>query len=344
VSLALIQALYNLEEPLPQEPAFYEEAWEDIAHFQVAPQVWGILKAQGRLWETPEFFQARLRAAFDTALGLSAWILIQQKRLLLAFEDAGIPVIPLKGVRFADKYFGHIGCRVTSDIDLLIPQERMDAAVRVVKSQGFTDEEPLIPGHFHVSLSRSIPGSAFPLTVELHWNVLKEGTSELPIVEFWKDAVPLSDYKHVMELSEHHTLYMMVLHGWRHNLDSLRHIIDIAQLLHKQGEHVDYARLWRDAAAHKTKRRLRRTLAIIFHHIPQVAPHGVEARSLWWSYRTIRYREQKTLAAYVYWFYYECGDYDTARHTVKALFHWVCVTWKQLRLKKAEEVVDTGRQ
>ncbi len=42
----------------------------------------------------------------------------------------------------------------------------------------------------------------------------------------WNDSSTIEGYQHVRELSDLHTFYMICLHGWRHNLDSLKYFID----------------------------------------------------------------------------------------------------------------------
>ncbi|CAM3870210.1 nucleotidyltransferase family protein [Cytobacillus oceanisediminis] len=43
-------------------------------------------------------------------------------------------VSPLKGVTFAQKYFGYIGTRGTSDIDLLIRPYQLEKAIEFITS------------------------------------------------------------------------------------------------------------------------------------------------------------------------------------------------------------------
>ena len=54
--------------------------------------------------------------------------------------------------------------------------DELSLTERIVKNIGYIIEETRIPFHFHSSFSKAIPGSDIPLTVELHWNVIKENT------------------------------------------------------------------------------------------------------------------------------------------------------------------------
>ncbi len=179
-------------------------------------------------------------------------------------------MIPLKGVYFAQEYFGHLGARGTSDIDILVKKESVEEAVELVKSLGFQQEEEWIPGHFHCSFSKQIPGSSVPLSVEVHWDVVKEATSYFNIETFWNEAAPVEGSSYIKRLSDQHTFYMMCLHGWRHNLDSPKYFLDIIQLIYKIKGELDIPRLLQDARKHGTLKRLVRTLSIVYEEYPML--------------------------------------------------------------------------
>jgi hypothetical protein len=86
----------------------------------ISPQVYFLLKEHGKLDETPDFFHNQLKENYKKVFFQNLFIKSQLELLLQDFENKGIDVIPLKGVYFAEKYFGNIGARRTSDIDLLI--------------------------------------------------------------------------------------------------------------------------------------------------------------------------------------------------------------------------------
>lgn len=321
--ITLIQALYDPRISMPQEMEFYEKALEDIEFFDISPQIYWLLKQRGQLEkQTPSFFQERLKQKYNGALYQNIFIQSQTKMALEKLEEAGIQTIPLKGTFFAEKYFGHLGARCTSDIDLLVHPFDLERAINCVKSLGYIEQER-IPSHFHWSFSKPIPDSPIPLTIELHWDLMKEKTSDLNMDEFWEQATARGSYRYIKELSDYHTFYMICLHGWRHNLCSLKYFLDIIQMIHILQDKIDYTCLQKDAAAHKTLRRTVRTLAIVYHYFPHLAAikelpvkKGIK---LWWNYNAIRDRNNKTYMQYVNWVYYEFFDFDSMKHTWAAL-------------------------
>jgi len=89
-----------------------------------------------------------------------------------------------------------------------------------------------------------------PLTVEIHWHFVKETTANFQIESCWQEAVALPAYHYVKRLLDYHTFYMICLHGWRHNLDSPKYVIDLIQLIVTLGDRLCYERLLREAKAH----------------------------------------------------------------------------------------------
>lgn len=344
--ITMIQALYDSRISMPQEMEFYEKALEDIEFFDISPQIYWLLNQRGQLVQMPSFFQERLKQKYNCALYQNMFIRSQTKIALEKLEEAGIQTIPLKGTFFAEKYFGHLGARCTSDIDLLVHPFELERAVNCVKSLGYIEQER-IPSHFHWSFSKPIPDSSIPLTIELHWDLMKEKTSDLNLDEFWEQATAMGSYRYIKELSDYHTFYMICLHGWRHNLCSLKYFLDIIQMIYFLQDNIDYIRLQKDAAAHKTLRRIVRTLAIVYSYFPHLAESkelpGEWKVRLWWEYSSFRVNK-RSFKSYVNWIYYHIFDFDTVRHTLTALFdcsYSVTNRTYSGKIKKMQEAVDS---
>jgi hypothetical protein len=320
----LIKALYDIGCTIPDDVEFYHQVIGEIEAFGISSQIYYLLKEQGRLNKTPLFFQTRLKGNYDDALFLNLFIENQTHKILTSFEKQQMKVIPLKGVYFAEKYFGHIGARGTSDIDLLIRKDNVEQAISSVKSLGFQMEQEPIPSHFHLSFSKPISGSKIPLTVEIHWNIVKETTSHFQIEQAWHDAGPFKAYDYVMALSDYHTFYMVCLHGWRHNLDSPKYFLDIIQLIYVLKDNLDYDLLFKDAAVHKTLRRLVRTLSIIYESYPllnRIKEIPVK-RKYRLPYMNGRIHQNK-IVKYLDYIDYQFLSYDSIRHSWVELYNWL---------------------
>lgn len=322
-----LQSLYDQDSPLPCELEDYEQLLEDIEYFSISPQVYFHLKQQNLLELTPVFFQDRLKNTFNQGLIQNLFIKNQTEKILSTLDELAIPAIPLKGVLFAEKYFGHVAARSTSDIDLLIKPDDLDNVIECAKKLGYTTEEESAPDHFHCSLSKELPGSQVPLIVEIHWDILKKNTCEFSIEEFWSQASPLKQYKHIRELSDDHTFYMICLHAWRHNLDSMKHFLDIVQIINVLGKRLDYGTLYKDATRHKTLNRMKRTLSIVYRFFPQLEEIQAlpfhDQKGLWWQYEAIRDSSFRNVKLFLDYFDYLFFSFDTVKHRFRAVTEWI---------------------
>jgi len=321
VSLEFVKYLYDIKKSLPQDEVFYHQVLQEIEHDGIASQVYFLLKQQGRLEQTPAFFQFHLKEEYNKGLYQNLFIKNQTDQLLRLFEEKKIDVIALKGVYFAKKYFGHIGARATSDIDLLVKIQDLPIAIESVKSFGFTVEEEFIPGHFHCSFSKKLPGSPTPLVVELHWDLVKKSTSRFNINDLWKQSVPVSQSGYIKELSPLHTFYMICLHGWRHNLDSMKYFIDIMQVIDKERKEIDFDQFIQLAESHQTLKRNIRTLSIVyqqFPHLDEIKMFPFKVNNTLREYQTVKGFRQ-------YWDFldYQFFSYDTVKHTLIEIGNWL---------------------
>jgi hypothetical protein len=92
------------------------------------------------------------------------------RRVVARLEEAGIPALPLKGPLLAAAVHGDSGLRMTNDVDVLVPVDRLHDAVGVVRLEGYGASVPS-PGpeglpelHFELLHDRLPP-------VEVHWRI-----------------------------------------------------------------------------------------------------------------------------------------------------------------------------
>lgn len=325
--IPFLQSLYDQNAELPVRKEIYHELIEDIKYFSIEPQVYQLLKQQEKLNQTPLFFREHLKTKANHTLLINLFLKGQLEKILGLFESSRIDVIPLKGVLFAENYFGHIAARPTSDIDLLIKKPDLQKVKGLFKEAGFTYEEDGPIDHFHCSFIKELPGSAIPIVVEIHWDLLKENTSNLEIENFWRNAKPYQSYNYTYELSEQHTFYMIVLHAWRHNLDSLKHFLDIMQLIEYLNVKISYKTLFQQAATEKTLRRVLRTLSIVYKMFPvfenKIPLSTDQNLGKWWMYKGIREKDYRGLNVYLNYFDYLLFSYDKRIHSRIAFKEWL---------------------
>ncbi|HWJ79394.1 MAG TPA: nucleotidyltransferase family protein [Niallia sp.] len=326
---------------LPDKIEDVNDLIEKIEKYGISPQVYNLLKEKGKLEVTPQLFQTRLKHKYKESLFLNLYIKNQTIQLLKAFENKEIEVIPLKGVYFTEEFFGDLGARATSDIDILVKEEDLEKAIECVKEIGFLQEEIEIPYHFHKSFSKEIPGSAIPMTVEIHWDILKRNTAKLAINKFWISSVPLHNYKYVKKLDHFYNFYMICIHGWRHNLESPRYLLDIVQMIYKLKEEINYKKLLREAKINKTYNRILRTLSIVYLKFPYLSnlvdlPKKKTRRYHYSS----RISSKHFICRYINFIDNEFLSFDSYIYTLREVIHWFSPTKTDISIQLGYDITN----
>lgn len=316
--IRFLQTLYDSDRPAVDQNFDYAQALRDIEIFMIHSQVYHLMKSTGRLDSAPEFFRYHLKKHYEVILFQNMVLRHHEDRICKALDELSIDAIPLKGTRFAERAFGHFAARGTSDIDILVRPRDLKRAVDCVKAMGFTPEKKI---HNHAVLYKEHERTANPLVVELHWTLEKKFGSDLDDGRFWKKASRIEPYSNIYEMSLIHTFYYICLHGIRHRMDSLKYTLDIAQLLERYGDRIDYALLLEQAARDKTVRRIQTALSIVYSQFPylhSVKPLPFPVLNTHWDYKMIRdhWLGTHSLSFYRYRLFFKFRIYDTWKHRI----------------------------
>lgn len=291
-AVTLISRIYQNQHPLFDSEETAKAAIDDIDIFQVAPQVYYLLKSSGLLEAVPSEHRSRLKSGVDAVLFQNMLIRSEMYKLLDAFERSGIQVIVLKGIRLSERFFGHFSGRGTSDIDLLVRPEDLDKAVALLERHEFIRYIEDDADHFHMLLNKFYANEDFPLLgVELHWNILREHVSDTDMSSFWMDAEPISPYQLVKELSAKDTFYYLCLHGYNHNMLSLKYVIDILHVLRCCSAEIDYGQLFAQAKSDGNYAKVLIALTIVYDLFPELhetKPLNVRRRWPLWNIELMR--------------------------------------------------------
>lgn len=105
---------------------------------------------------------------------------------LEALRAAGIDTLLLKGAALVAAHYGSAGVRPMADVDILVPPAQAEAAMRTLRSAGWSAEEE--PGERMIRIQHSYgfrDGAAG--SVDLHWFSLWSSSADGPL---WDAAVP----------------------------------------------------------------------------------------------------------------------------------------------------------
>lgn len=173
----------------------------------------------------------------------------QVRPALDALTEAEVPLLFLKGVPLALRYYGDLGLRPMADVDILVPHPEADRALDVVEGLGWRD----VGGVSRAQLHRTHHGSGLRHPdggdLDLHWHLgtplLIPGDEEHSSDDFWAAAEALSIPQHGIEgrtLAPTDMLLHVITHGlWSGSGSTVRWIADAAVVL--RDAPIDWDRL-----------------------------------------------------------------------------------------------------
>lgn len=286
-TISFISELYQGRIPRESSQDGFEEIERDLVYFGVEPQIYSMLQTKQLQKSVPESFLNKLKDQTDIATFQNMLIKSEQKKLLDAFNQLHIEVIPLKGTYFAEKYFGKLSARGTTDIDLLVRKKDVLRAEGILQFMNYKREIG-DPSHFHSEFCKAFDRPEFPyLNAEIHWNIVREDTSQTESDIFWKHAVSLEPYQSVKELSVQHTFYHICLHGINHHMASLKYFLDIMHLIHNYKDVIDYPTLFDQARFDQNYSKVLIALTLVyrtFPHLQQVKPLPFSKKYPLWNW------------------------------------------------------------
>lgn len=312
--ISFLRSIYHSERPpAPLENA--ESFLAEVELFGLQPQLYYLLQTSGLIVQLPVSLQQELKDRYARTLGQSLFFKHKEEELLRQLESRNLDAIVLKGSRFAERYFGHFAARLSSDIDLLVPRNRLQETIDALTTEGYRHE---ITKDHHARLLKN------GVLVELHWTPDMPDWSNLNAGPFWKTSEKIVPYQYIKELSPLHTLYFICLHGARHQMSSPRYLLDIMQILHTHAEHIRMEDFLEQTKADRTTKRVQAVLSIVyrqFPHLHDVKPLPFPLMETPWNYDMIRkaWMGEKTGEYYRYKLFFRHFIFDTLKHQIKSI-------------------------
>jgi hypothetical protein len=207
-------------------------------------------------------------------------------RVLTLLNEAGIPVIVLKGAALAQMVYGNVALRPMVDLDLWLPFERLEEAQGLLASAGyvapvpfpFTDESGLC---WNELLLRSSQGPR-PVVLELHWRLLDNPYyhRRLPMAPIWERSLPVMvEGVSSRVLAPDDLLLHLCSHNLYHHQGTVAQVgPDIGELLRQWGSAIPWPRFLESAQTSELSLAVQTTLlaAVADWYLP-VPPEVVRA-------------------------------------------------------------------
>jgi hypothetical protein len=158
----------------------------------MAPLLYHVTRGQELL---PPQVERDLRLDYFQTASRNTLLYHELEKVLLGLADEGVPVVLLKGAALAETVYGNVALRPMDDMDLLVHQEDVPAALGLLKKSGYTSTAPETrPGDtliYENELRVAKPGEV-DAVVEVHWNLFDSPHYQhsLPRAWFWHNALP----------------------------------------------------------------------------------------------------------------------------------------------------------
>jgi hypothetical protein len=262
------------------------EAWErwtvgggmdfpDAGSFRLLPQVFRNLQAQGvqhRHMKTLKGIYRRVWYQNQVRFHSMAAVVRELQR-------AGIETMLLKGAALVLGHYKDYGVRPMDDFDIFVPEERAEAAIRLLTERGWTGltwHPKILTESFrsyrHAIGFRSAAGS----DLDLHWHVLYLCCWQGADREFWRDAVAVEiDGVRTRALNPTDQFLTICVHGIEWNVvPSIRWIAD-ATAVWRSSPELDWDRIVRLAGEMRLALPLRDALQYLASKFHAPIPSGV---------------------------------------------------------------------
>jgi Uncharacterised nucleotidyltransferase/Transglutaminase-like superfamily len=187
-----------------------------------------------------------LRKAYHETTARNLYIYAELKTILDAFHRAGIEAIALKGAALAGVVYPDVGLRPMIDIDLLVKEDELAVADRVMTGLDYSSlhhpqsEQWHSRTHFHLPPYRH---ARKPVVVEIHWHVTGNFCNA-DMGKWWERAISwdLKGYRIVVPSPEDMLIHLCI-HLFNHGYENgfiLRCLCDILETLRHYGDGIDW--------------------------------------------------------------------------------------------------------
>jgi len=237
-------------------PADWESLIDRAQRFKVAGLLYRRLQSPDLPSDlVPVDARHRLRDAYREVATINTSLFCDASRVLRAFADHHLPVIALKGLSLAQHVYRDIALRPMADLDLLVKEEDLLTAGRILLTVGYRQDcpawESMLKASHHLPPFRNRSGA----TIEVHWNlVAPESSIEVDLDGLWKRACLITvDNVGAWALSREDLLLHLCIHACGHlesGLDLIP-LCDVAGVIRGSPDEIDWqvvierARHWR---------------------------------------------------------------------------------------------------
>jgi len=224
--------------------------WENLTDWALRFKVGALFyrETKSRNFPTeliPVDVRNRLREAYRNLATLNTSLFFDASKVLKSLADNQLPVIALKGLSLAKNIYGDIALRPMSDMDLLVKEDDLVRAGRILLTLGYKQYFPawesILKTFHHLPAFTNKSGAI----IELHWNIVApDGLITVDLDGLWERACFIKlDNVEVRVLSLEDLLLHLCIHACLHlqtGLAGLISLCDMAGLIKTSADKIDW--------------------------------------------------------------------------------------------------------
>ena len=222
----------------------------------------------------------RLKGMYRKTWSANHFLFRQTARILNLLQEAGIPVMVLKGVPLTILYYRNHALRPMHDMDIMVPISRAWNAIDVLKNNGWAVGDPARL-EFFLKHGRSAEFfDADRNELDLHWHPVFEACDDKAGPAFWDRAISL-DVAGVQTqtLCPADTLFHVIVHGLiSNNEPPVRWVPDSLMITNQDRYPVDWDRLEDLTARYSVSLQIKEALHYLHNTFDAPIPGAVMER------------------------------------------------------------------
>lgn len=251
--------------PLPADESAWDELLPLAACHGVAPLLWVNLQQR----ELPSAVRARLWAVYALNCSRNRTLQAEWDNVRAGLERRHLPVWPLKGVPLSEFLYQDAGAREVADLDILIQPRDLDAVDAALRGLGFARPvQDDLAGYRRSQelLYEKKTDARSVVALDVHLRLL-------PYVQ--RD--PLTERVWASGMTNENLLVYLCGNHVSHRFARLKHMVDIARLLEREGPRLEWDAVVRAARELEFAPGIYGSLAFVAALVPGRVPEPVLA-------------------------------------------------------------------
>ena len=232
-----LKILCNLLSPFVTNPPHSKINWIEIIalanHRYLVPALWAALNNKGWLSMLDPQLKEYLTAIYQLNLSRNNILLQQLNEIVLVCNHLGIEPILIKGAAsLVENIYIHLGARFMIDLDILVPDTRLNEVVNELIKCGYFIPEKF--QHHNDNLHHAAPmcKSGGVGSVELHRRITESQNLDDELINFTTSIVNLSNGGQARLLSPNAQILHNILHSEIHHQYYYLYSLNLRQLHH----------------------------------------------------------------------------------------------------------------